>query len=87
MDQKESNNFLNLRKNLVVNFYCIGSIMKIHIIGCVPGQILSRKNLVLDISIKILPANQIAGFLKQPFLQNNSMKQPHFLHVDTNSQK
>ena len=31
-------------------------------------------------------ANQIAG-LSQLFLWNKSMKQPHFLHVDTNSQK
>ena len=35
----------------------------------------------------MLLANQIAGFLSQLFLQNKSMKQPHFLHVDTNSQK
>ena len=32
-------------------------------------------------------AIQIAGFLNQAFLQSESMKQPHFLHVDTNSQK
>ena len=32
-------------------------------------------------------AIQISGFLNQPFLQNKSMKQPHFLHVDTNLQK
>ena len=31
--------------------------------------------------------NQIAGFFNQLFLQNKLMKQPHFLHVDTNSQK
>ena len=35
----------------------------------------------------MLLANQIAGFLNQPFLQNNWMKQPNILHVDTNSQK
>ena len=35
----------------------------------------------------MLSANQIAGFSNQPFLQNKSMKQPHFLHVDTNSEK
>ena len=35
----------------------------------------------------MLSANQIAGFLNQLFLQNKSMKQPHFLCVDTNSQK
>ena len=32
-------------------------------------------------------ANQIAGFPNQLFLQNKSMKQPRFLHVDTKSQK
>ena len=31
--------------------------------------------------------NQIAGFLNELFLQNKLMKQPHFLHVDTSSQK
>ena len=35
----------------------------------------------------MLSTNQIAGFLNQLFLQNKSMKQPHFMHVDTNSQK
>ena len=35
----------------------------------------------------MLPANQIAGFLNQLFFQNKSMKQPHFLYVDINSQK
>ena len=35
----------------------------------------------------MLSANQISAFLNQPFLQNKLMKQPHFLHVDTNSQK
>ena len=35
----------------------------------------------------MLSANQIAEFLNQLFLQNKSMKQPHFLHVDINSQK
>ena len=35
----------------------------------------------------MLSANQIARFLNQPFLQDKSIKQPNFLHVDTNSQK
>ena len=35
----------------------------------------------------MLSAIQIAGFLNQPFLQNKSMKQPYFLHVETNLQK
>ena len=35
----------------------------------------------------MVSANQIPGFLNQPFLQNKLMKQPNSLHVDTNSQK
>ena len=33
------------------------------------------------------PTNQIVEFLNVPFLQDKSMKQPNFLHADTNSQK
>ena len=36
------------------------------------------KNLAPEIQAKMLSANQIAGFLNQVFLQNKSMKQPHF---------
>ena len=35
----------------------------------------------------MVSANQIAGFLTLLFLQNKSVKQPHFLHVDINLQK
>ena len=35
----------------------------------------------------MLSAIQIAWFLNQAFLQSKSMKQPHFLYVDANSQK
>ena len=35
----------------------------------------------------MLSANQIAGFFNQLYLQNKSMKQLDFLHVDTNSHK
>ena len=35
----------------------------------------------------VISANQVAEFLNQPFIQNKLMKQPNFLHVDTNSQK
>ena len=35
----------------------------------------------------VILASQVAGFLNQPFLQSKLMKQPNFLHVDTNSQK
>ena len=36
--------------------------------------------------VKIL-VNEISGFLSELFLWNKLMKQSHFLHVDTNSQK
>ena len=36
---------------------------------------------------KMLSATQILEFSNQLFLQNKSMKQPHSLHIDTNSQK
>ena len=39
------------------------------------------------IEVNILSANQIAGLFNQPYLQSKSMKQPYFLHVDTNSHK
>ena len=32
-------------------------------------------------------ASQIAGFFNQPYLENKSMKQLDFVHVDTNSHK
>ena len=35
----------------------------------------------------MLLAIRIEGFLSQAFLQSKLMKQPHFLHVDTNSEK
>ena len=35
----------------------------------------------------MLSVNQITGFLNQLFLPNKSLKQPHFLQVDRNSQK
>ena len=35
----------------------------------------------------MVSANQIPGFLNQPFLQNKSIKQCNSLHVDTKSQK
>ena len=31
--------------------------------------------------------DQIAGFFNQPYLQNKSIKQPDFLHVNTSSHK
>ena len=35
----------------------------------------------------MVPAIEIAGFLNHLFLRNKLMKQPHFLHAATNSQK
>ena len=35
----------------------------------------------------MLSAIQVARFLNQAFQQSKLMKQPQFLHVDTNSQK
>ena len=32
----------------------------------------------------MLAANQIAGFLKQPYLENKTVNKLDFLHVDTN---
>ena len=31
--------------------------------------------------------NQVAGFFNQPYLQNKSLKQSDFFHVDSNSYK
>ena len=56
-------------------------------IYCVPHIPIFGKNLVLAIYLKMLLASQIAaGFLNKLFLRNKLMKQPHFWHVDTNSQ-
>ena len=62
--------------------------MKTYIICCVPAQIPYLGNfLFLRYGPKCLQPNQIAGFFNQPYLQSKSMKQPDFLHVDTNSHK
>ena len=61
--------------------------MKIYIISCVPVQIFYFEKMLFLRYRPMLPAIQIVRFLNQAFLQSKSMKQPHFLHVDTNSQK
>ena len=78
-----------MKKNLVVDFHWIYYVMKIYIICCIYSQANAKfwKNLAPEIWPKMLKANQIAGFLSQQFLQNRSIKQSHFLYVDTNSQK
>ena len=45
------------------------------------------KNLVPKIWVKMLLANQIAGFSNQIYLNNKMMKWPNFLHGHTNSWK
>ena len=45
------------------------------------------KIFVPEIWAKMFSVNQISGFFNQPYLQKKSMKQPDFLHVDTNSHK
>ena len=61
--------------------------MEIYIISCVPAQIPDWKIFVPEIWAKMLSVNQIAGFFNQPYFQKKLMKQPGFLHVDTNSHK
>ena len=74
--------------------YSIYSIIKTYIICSVlhsPLQnsaiIQSCKIFVPEIWAKMFPANQIAGFFNQPYLQNKSVKWSDFLHFDTNSHK
>ena len=56
-----------------------------YLLCCCTNPIFGKKP-VPEIYAKMLSANQIAGFLNILFLQITLMKQPHFLHVDTNSQ-
>ena len=66
--------FKNLLENLVIKFFWIWSITKVYIIcdilAQIPylGKIWSGKNLVSDIWVKMLLANQIAEFLNQQYL-------------------
>ena len=59
--------------------------MEVYINCCVLGK--SWKSLVPEIRVKMFLANQIEGFLNKLYLQNEKMKKPDFLHVDTNSLK
>ena len=55
---------------------------------CVHAQIpYLGKVLFMKYRAKMLLANPTAGFLNHLFLQKRLMKQPHFFHVDKNSQK
>ena len=83
MDPKQV--FLNLLKNVGINFYWICSRMKFYSICCVPVQIPYLKNFSPETCAKMISANQIVGFFNKPYIQNKSLKWLDFLHVDTNS--
>ena len=62
--------------------------MKIYIICSVPGKIpFLGKFLFLRYRPKCSQPIRLQDFFNQPLLQNKSVKQPDFLHVDTNSHK
>ena len=63
--------------------------MKVCTNCCMVGwaNLIFGKILVPEIWAKMLSANEIPGFLNQLYLQNKIMKNPDFLHVDTNSLK
>ena len=71
----------------IVSFLWICSLMKVYIFAVfLYKSYIWEKSCSWDICEK-LSANQIAGFLNEPFLLNKSIKQLVFLHVDTNAQK
>ena len=71
MGQKQG--FLNLLKNLVINFYWICSIMKISIIFCALAEIpCFGKLFIPKIWSKIFSTNEIVGFFYRPYLQNKT---------------
>ena len=72
--------FYQFLLNLLYNEY-------VYYLLCSCTNSMFGKILVLEIWTKMFSANQIAGFFNQPYLQNKSMKQPDFLHVDTNLHK
>ena len=73
MGQKQG--FLNLLKDLVVNFYWICSILKACIICCVPAQIqYLGKVLSLRYGRKCSQPIRLQDFFNQPYLQNRSIK-------------
>ena len=60
--------------------------MKIYIICCVSAQSYTGKNLVPEMSQNALSQSDCRIF-RSSFFPEKSMKQPHFLHIDINSQK
>ena len=86
LSQKQD--FLNLLKYLVINFYWICSIMKIYIICCVPAQIpYLGKFLFLRYGPKCSQPIRLQDFLINHISRTNQWNSLIFLHVDTNSQK
>ena len=61
--------------------------MEMYIVFSVPAQIPYLGKIFVPKIWAIFSANQIGAFFNQPYFQKKSMKQPDFLHVDTNSQK
>ena len=80
--------FFNLLKNLIINVCWICS--KIYIMCSVPAQIpYLVKVLFMRYGAKCSQPMKLQDFLifNQPYLQSKSVKQPDFMHVDTNSHK
>ena len=61
--------------------------MKTYLVCCFPAQISYWKTFVFKIWAKMFSASQIGRCFSQPYLQNKSVKQPDYLHVDTNSHR
>ena len=59
----------------------------LYYLSCFGTNPIFGKNPVPEILTEMLSASQIAGFLKQLIAQKKLIKQPHFLHVNTNVQK
>ena len=76
----------NKGNRLKIGFF---DLKKISIICCVvPAQILYLGNIVfVRYRPKCFQHIRLQNFLVNFFFLNKSMKQPHFWHVDTNSQK
>ena len=69
--------FLNLKKNVVINFHLLCSIMKIFIICCGHAQIPHLGKIFWDIGQNAFSQSD-CRILRWTFFQSKSMKQPHF---------
>ena len=59
--------------------------MKIYIIFCVPAQTTKLGKKFLRYEAKYSQPIRLQNFLIDHIFQNESVKLPHFLHIDTNS--